>query len=404
MLRRKTSTLFLVTALFALASCGGGSSTSNTPSNTPVTPTPSSGESTAPPTTTSVTLAPFVSGLHNPVDLQQPKDNSGRLFVAEQGGTIRVIANGAVVGTPFLDITSKVTFGGEMGLLGLAFHPNFAQNHIFYIHYDRTVSGRRQSVLAQYHVSSDTNRADPASERILLTVDQPFDNHKGGQIAFGPDGFLYIGLGDGGSEGDPHGNGQNKNTLLGKVLRIDVNSTSAGKQYAIPADNPFAGGGGKPEVFAYGVRNPWRMSFDRTSGTLFAADVGGDRYEEVDIIQRGNNYGWNIMEASHCLNPPTGCNTTGLTMPIAEYSHSEGEAIVGGYVYHGDKIPSLQNVYIFGDYITGKIWALTSDTSGAWTRTLLLDTGGNISSFGQDQSGEIYVIDLSGNIYQLAQK
>ncbi len=405
--RYHTALLFVAAALFCWAGCGGGSnsSTANPPAP-PATPAgaPSGGGSTAPPSANSVALTTVVSGLANPVDLQQPNDGTSRLFAVEQAGTIRIVVNGSVLPAPFLDITSKVTFQGEMGLLGLAFDPSFAQNQVFYVHYDRTVGGHRQSVIAQYKVSSDPNVADPASERILLTVDQPFDNHKGGQLAFGPDGFLYITLGDGGSEGDPQGNGQNKNTLLGKILRIDVNSTSGGRQYAIPADNPFAAGGGSPEIFAYGLRNPWRMSFDRTSGRLFAGDVGGDRFEEVDIIQRGNNYGWNIMEASHCFNPPTGCDTSGLTMPIAEYSHSEGEAIVGGYVYHGSKIPTLQNAYIFGDYGSGKIWTLTENGSGGWTRTPLLSTGGNISSFGQDQAGEVYVVDLSGTVSQLTAK
>jgi glucose/arabinose dehydrogenase len=394
---RLNSTLCLVVigAIF-FASCGGGG-----PHSTNAPP----GFGATAPAAGSIVLTPVVNGLNNPVDLQQPNDNSSRLFVVEQPGDIRVISNGAVLATPFLDIRSQVTFGGEMGLLGMAFHPEFAQNHLFYVHYDRTVAGKRQSVIAEYHVSaSDANRADPASERILLTVDQPYNNHKGGQLAFGPDGFLYIGLGDGGSEGDPLGNGQNKNTLLGKVLRIDVNSTSPGRQYGIPPDNPFASGGGAPEIFAYGFRNPWRMSFDRTSGTLFAGDVGENKYEEVDIVDRGNNYGWNIMEGFHCFNPPSGCNTSGLTMPIAEYSHSEGDAIIGGYVYHGTKIPGLQGAYIFGDFGTGKIWELTQDSSGSWTRTQLLDTGRNISSFGQDQAGEVYVVDLAGAVLQLASR
>lgn len=398
--RFRPTRFFAALALLLLAGCGGGS-----PSTTALAPTTPSGTGNGgAPTAGSVVLATIVSGLNSPVDLQQPSDSSSRLFAVEQAGTIRIIANGSVVAAPFLDLTAKVTSGGEMGFLGLAFHPNFAQNHIFYVHYDRTVGGQRQSVISQYQVSSDPNVADPASERILLTVNQPFDNHKGGQLVFGPDGFLYIGFGDGGSEGDPLGNGQNKNTLLGKVLRIDVNSQSGGTAYGIPPDNPFASGGGSPEIFAYGFRNPWRMSFDRGSGTLFAGDVGESRYEEVDIVQSGANYGWNIMEGFHCFNPPSGCNTGGLTMPIAEYSHSEGNAIIGGYVYRGSKIPGLQGAYIFGDYGTGKVWALTSNGSGVWTRTLLLTAPGSISSFGQDQAGELYVVQLSGVIYQLAPK
>lgn len=399
------STLLLALALLLVVSAcgGGGSSQSSTPTPVP-TGTPAPGGPTQPPAPGSVGLTTLVSGLNNPVDLEQPNDNSGRLFAIEQGGTISIVANGTVISRPFLDITSKVTSGGEMGLLGLAFHPNFAQNHLFYVHYDRNDGGQRQSIIAEYHVSSDPDVADPASERILLAVNQPFPNHKGGQMAFGPDGFLYIGLGDGGSEGDPHGNGQNKGTLLGKILRIDVNSTSSGRPYAIPGDNPFASGGGSPEIFAYGFRNPWRFSFDRATGTLFAGDVGEDKFEEIDIVQRGSNYGWNIMEASHCFNPPAGCNTSGLTLPISEYSHSEGNAVIGGFVYHGSKVPALQGAYIFGDFGSGNIWTLTQNGSGSWTRTLLMNAGGNISSFAQDQAGEIYVVQLSGTVSELTPK
>lgn len=347
-----------------------------------------------------------MTGLSAPVDLQQPNDGTGRFFVVEQAGTIRVFQNGTLLATPFLDIRGKVTMQDEMGLLGMAFHPSFAQNGRFYVHYDRTTSsGGFQSVIAEYVVSSgDSNQANLASERIILTVDQPpFPNHKGGQIAFGPDGFLYIALGDGGSEGDPSGNGQNPQTLLAKILRIDVNTTSAGRQYGIPPDNPFAAGGGLPETWAWGLRNPFRFSFDRGTGRLFAGDVGQDRFEEIDIIQRGANYGWNVMEGFHCFNPSTNCNQSGLTLPIAEYDHSEGNAVIGGYVYHGTKIPALQNAYIFGDDGSGRIWELQETSPGNWTRTLLISSGRMISSFGQDQSGEIYVVDLNGTVLSITQ-
>lgn len=341
----------------------------------------------------------LVSGLNAPLGLEQPNDGSNRLFVVEQGGTIRIVQNGTILPQLFLNISSKVVAGGEMGLLGLTFHPDFQQNGKFYVNYVRSQSGQIQSVIAEYTASpANANTVDPASERILLTVDQigNFPNHKAGQLAFGPDGFLYFGLGDGGSEGDPFGHGQNTQTLLGKMMRIDVNATSPGLQYRIPPDNPFVSGGGLPEIWAFGFRNPWRFSFDRPTGRLFAGDVGADSFEEVDIVQKGENYGWNIMEGFHCFNPPSGCNMTGLTLPIAEYSHAEGNAVIGGFVYHGPSIPTLQGAYVFGDLGTGKIWALQETSPNVFTRTLLATTGKTISSFGQDLSGELYLVDYGG--------
>ncbi len=400
----------LAVASFLLA-CGGVSKSSTTTNPTPPTspsPTPPTTPAPSPPTTppTNLTLTPVITGLTAPLDFQQPNDGTGRFFVVEQAGTIRVAQNGTLNSTPFLDIRNEVTMQDEMGLLGMAFHPSFAQNGLFYVHYDRTNSaGTFQSVISEFKVSSsDPNQADPASERVVLTVDQPhFANHKGGQIAFGPDGFLYIGLGDGGSEGDPLGNGQNPQTLLAKILRIDVNTRSGGKQYGIPSDNPFVSGGGLPETWAWGFRNPFRFSFDRGTGRLFAGDVGQDRFEEIDIVQRGDNYGWNIMEGMHCFNPMTNCNQSGLTLPIAEFDHSEGNAVIGGYVYQGSKIAALQKTYIFGDLGSGKIWGLQETTPGNWTRTLLISSGKTISSFGQDQNGEVYVVDLGGTVSMISQ-
>src|SRR6185369_4455684 len=299
----KAHSAVLLTAGLGLSlvqtACGGGSATTTT------APTP-------PPN--SVTLTPVVAGLSSPVDLQATDDSTGRLFVVEQAGTIRILQGGALLATPFLDIRTRVAFGGEMGLLGVAFHPTFAQSRRFYVNYVRMLgTGQIQSVIAEYQISAaDANQADPASERILLTVNQPFPNHKGGQLAFGPDKFLYIGLGDGGGEGDPLGNGQNLQTHLGKMLRIDVDHTNGALPYAIPADNPFVAGGGLPEIWAYGLRNPFRFSFDSATGKLFAGDDGQDLFEEVDILQKGGNYGWNVMEGLHCFNPATGCNLTGL--------------------------------------------------------------------------------------------
>lgn len=381
------SVIFLM-AVFLLIGCGGGNS--NRP-GTPASPQ-------------SIALQPVVTGLTSPLGLEPVPDGSNRLFVVEQGGAIQIIQNGALLPAPFLDITGKVTTGGEMGLLGLTFHPQFSQNGKFYVNYVRTIGGQIQSVIAEYLVSaSNANQADPVSERILLTADQAgnFNNHKAGQLAFGPDGFLYFGLGDGGSEDDPFGNGQNTQTLLGKMTRIDVNTTSPGLQYGIPPDNPFVGGGGLPEIYAVGFRNPWRFSFDHSTGRLFVGDVGQDKFEEVDIVQKGGNYGWNTMEGMHCFNPSSNCNMSGLSLPIAEIPHPEGEAVLGGFVYHGSALPSLQGQYIFGD-LNGKIWSLQEGPPNTFTRSLLLESGLSLSSFGQDQSGELYVVDIgNGRVLKL---
>jgi len=345
-----------------------------------------------------ISLQLVASGLTAPLDLEQPNDGSGRLFVVEQGGAIKILQNGAVLPQPFLNISNKVIFQGEMGLLGLTFHPAFQTNRKFYVNYVRNAGGQFQSVIAEYLASvTNPNQSDPASERILLTVNQVsnFTNHKAGQLAFGPDGFLYFGLGDGGGTGDPFGHGQNTQILLGKMLRIDVDASSPGLPYRIPSDNPFAGGGGLPEIWAYGFRNPWRFSFDRNTGRMFVADVGQDRFEEIDIVQKGGNYGWNIMEGMHCFNPPNGCSMSGLSLPIIEISHPEAEAVIGGFVYHGTAVAGMQGMYIFGD-LSGKIWSLTEGPAGTFTRALLLNPGFNISSFGQDAAGELYVVDISG--------
>jgi glucose/arabinose dehydrogenase len=377
--------LLLCAALAALAGCGGAV--------TATQPPPPSG---GPPT---LALSPFVSGLALPIGMEAPNDGSGRLFVLQQGGQIRIIQNGALVATPFLDVSSKTGFesGGEEGLLGLAFHPSFSTNRRFFVYYTRRMSGQLQSVFTEYAVpAANPNLADAASERILLLVDQPFDNHNGGQLAFGPDGFLYIGLGDGGSGGDPQGNGQNRQTMLGKILRIDVNPPFApGKQYAIPADNPFTQPIGFPEIWAYGLRNPWRFSFDRGTNTLVAGDVGQDSFEEVDIITKGGNFGWNTMEGAHCYPPGSACSMAGLILPIMEYAHNAagGEAIIGGFVYRGSAIPGLVGDYVFGDLSSGHVWAGVQDMSGNWSQTLVLTHNLTVSSFGQDTAGELYLLD-----------
>jgi glucose/arabinose dehydrogenase len=359
-------------------------------------------------------LVPIANNFSQPLDLQAPADNTGRLFVVEQGGKIKIIpSNGQVLSTPFLDIGSKLSSSsGEEGLLGLAFHPNYATNRRFFVNYTSDAGGTLHTVIAEYTASiADANLADATSERILMTVDQPFANHNGGGLAFGNDGFLYIGLGDGGSGGDPNGNGQNINVLLGKMLRIDVDSTpDIGLQYAIPTDNPFVNKTGRDEIWLYGLRNPFRFSVDHATGDLWIGDVGQDSFEEVDRItpqQGGANLGWNIMEGTHCYNSNS-CQTNGLTFPIFDYAHDPhlgDETVIGGYVYHGSRIPQLKGVYVFGDFISGRIWTLTQDSQNQWMRTEILTTALNdLSSFGQGLDGELYVVRyLSGVVAHIHQ-
>jgi len=338
-----------------------------------------------------VRLAPAIGGLTSPLFATSAGDGSGRLFVVEQAGRIRVVAGGKLRATPFLDIRSRVLFSGERGLLGLAFHPHYASNSRFFVDYTRTPDGA--TVVEEFQVSADPNVASTTG-RVVLTVPQPFAHHKGGMLAFGPDGRLFVGLGDGGGAGDPGNRAQNRQSLLGKVLRIDVNGR---RPYAIPPDNPFAGGGGRPEIFALGFRNPWRFSFDRATGRLYAGDVGENSVEEIDHVQRGGNYGWRLKEGNQCFRPATGCDRPGLKAPMAFYRHTAGRcSIIGGYVYRGRAIPALVGSYIYGDLCTGEIFALRS---GASTR--LLDTDLTISSFGEDQAGELYVVGIGGTVHRL---
>lgn len=346
-----------------------------------------------------ITLKQVVTGLSHPVHLTHAGDGSGRLFVVEQEGTIRVIQGGTLVPTPFLDISELVRSGGERGLLSVAFHPRYPENGFFYVNYTNR-SG--DTVVARYKVSANPSRGDPSTAVVLLTVPQPYSNHNGGQLQFGPDGYLYIGMGDGGSAGDPQGNAQNPNSLLGKMLRIDVNVLP----YAIPKTNPFVGPGPPlDEIWALGLRNPWRFSFDRKTGDLYIADVGQDSWEEVDIqpadSRGGENYGWNIMEGVHCFSPRTDCPQAGLTMPVTTYATGKNCAITGGYVYRGQRIPGLTGTYIFGDYCSGRIWGLRKSDRG-WAYTELLDTDLDITSFGEDEAGELYVAHHGGAIYRIA--
>ncbi len=340
-----------------------------------------------------------MEGLTQPVDLQHPDGNDERLFVVQQTGIIKIIASGSLVATPFLDISGRVVNSGEKGLLGMAFHPSYATTPKIYVNYVRgPASGGfdSETVIAEYSAASgSSNQIDPATEVILLTVDQPHSNHKAGQLAFGPDGFLYFTFGDGGDSA----NSQDTQALLGKMIRIDVDHQDSGLNYAIPSDNPFASGGGLPEIYALGFRNPFRFSFD--GANLFLGDVGESTYEEVDLVTKGGNFGWPTMEGKHCFVPATGCDMSGLTLPIFEYDHSAGDAtVIGGYVYRGSLIPSLAGQYIFGDFSSGRLWSITQ-SGGTWTRSTLLETGLGISSLGKDKDGEVYVIDYSGKVLQL---
>ncbi len=337
-----------------------------------------------------------------PVDLQHAGDGSNRLFVVEQAGMIYVFANESTVPSAslFLDIKGKVNDeGNEEGLLGLAFHPSYRTNGYFYLNY--TAASPRRTVISRFTVSqTDANAADPNSELILMEFAQPFSNHNGGQIAFGPDGYLYIATGDGGSGGDPQNNSQNRASLLGKILRIDVDAPSAGKNYGIPADNPYVNNdaGFREEIWAYGLRNPWRFSFDPVTGRLWTADVGQNRFEEIDIIERGGNYGWRIMEGFACYNPSSGCDTTGLVKPLVTYERSLGVSVTGGHVYRGSSVPELTGLYLYADFVSGRLWSLLYEGPGKVTNTLLLSTGQNISSFGVDEFQETYICTFGGSI------
>lgn len=341
----------------------------------------------------------------SPVEYTYAKDGTNRVFVIEQEGKIRVFennANTATAGT-YLDIRNKVASGGEMGLLGLAFHPDFKQNGFFYVNY--TKNNPRETVVSRFKASSaNASQVDPASEVILFRFAQPYSNHNGGKVLFGPDGFLYVSTGDGGSGGDPQNNGQNKSSWLGKILRVDVNSTEKG-HYGIPADNPFKGNskGYREELFAYGLRNPWRISFD-DEGRLWAGDVGQNSIEEVDIITKGGNYGWRVKEGNADYNAKDNpANASDLVAPVWQYSHSNGDiSITGGMVYGGTESPSLRGKYIFADYASGRIWALTPNGNKAATAQELMTRAGAISAFGEDQKKEIHLCDLgSGKILKL---
>ena len=329
-----------------------------------------------------------------PVDLLQPPGDAARWYVVEQAGRVRRFTADATEASLVVDLADRIDDSGmETGLLGMAFHPRFAENgQVFLSFTDRDEQNRLRSVIARYRSTDGGATIDRTSEEIVLTVQQPFSNHNGGHIAFGPDGLLYIGFGDGGSGGDPQRNGQNLNTRLGKILRIDVDGAAP---FAVPADNPFAQGGGEPTIWAYGLRNPWRFSFDRTTGDLWAGDVGQNAWEEVDRIVRGGNYGWNVREGLHCYQP-TNCPSGEFIDPVAEYGHDQGQSITGGFVYRGAAMPLLEGVYLYGDFGSGRIWGLFPDDAGGFAPRELMDTSLSLSSFAEGNDGELYALDWAG--------
>jgi glucose/arabinose dehydrogenase len=344
-----------------------------------------------------------IASFTEPVDLQTPGDRS-RLFVVERPGRIRILRGRDVVATPFLDITDRVgSSGSEQGLLGLAFHPRFGENGRFFVNYtDR----QGDTHISEFRAATGADTADRGTERTLVFQDQPFPNHNGGQLSFGPDGFLYVGLGDGGSGGDPFGNGQNLGTLLGKLLRLDVDRA---QPYAVPSDNPFVSrAGARPEIWAYGLRNPWRFAFDRVTGDLVIADVGQNAVEEVDAEpaprRGGLNYGWNFTEGSRCFSPSSNCPRDGITFPLVEYTHSDGCSVTGGVVYRGCRMPGYAGTYFYGDFCSGFVSSFRLENGRAvdqrdWTSQL--GRRSNLSSFGVDAEGEIYILELSGAVHKI---
>jgi glucose/arabinose dehydrogenase len=400
---RRPGTLLLAFALVPLL--GGQLSVRGAPDLAPVASRSSvttSSNEVAPtafvPGNIKLTFSRIATGLSKPVLITHSGDSNGRLFVVEQTGRIRVIRKGVLQSKPFLDLRAKVSRGGEQGLLGLAFHPDYGTNRKFYVNYT-DVNG--DTVVAQYlRNASNASLADPTAKTVIK-IDQPFTNHNGGMLAFGPDRYLYVGMGDGGDAGDPGNRAQNLDSLLGKMLRLNIDTS---KGYTIPPSNPYVGKAGNDLIWSSGLRNPWRFSFDRLNGNIWIADVGQQRYEEVNrstgtVPGRAVNYGWRVMEGNRCFIPSTGCNTSGKTTPLAVYGHSVGCSVTGGYVYRGAAYPDLRGAYLFGDYCSGRVWGVDAAGPKGQTPVQLYDTGANISSFGEDQVGNIYLVDHNGDIW-----
>ncbi len=381
----RRSLVFFAVLTLGAGACSPHPASAPSASTAGVSPTEPAGAASLWP---GITLNKVATGFTQPTYATGAGDGSGRIFVVEQPGRIRIIKNGAVRAVPFLDITSLVQVGSEQGLLSLAFSPGFATKGTFYVDYT-SKTGNGRTVIARYHVSAtNPDLADPVSAETLLTIDQPYPNHNGGQLQFGPDGLLYIGMGDGGSEGDPQRNGQNPTSLLAAMLRMDVERGSG----------PY-----QPQIWAKGLRNPWRFSFDPANGDLYIADVGQDMYEEVDYVPAGTppglNFGWNVMEGLHCYKAAS-CTTSGFTLPVGEYDHSQGCSITGGYVYRGGRYPALAGIYFYADYCSGKLWGMRR-VNGNWTASLLKETGLTVSSFGVDDDRNLYVVDYRGAVFEV---
>lgn len=387
-MRHGTSPAVALAMIVILRGCGSDG-------GTPTTPPAQS--------TDTVALRQVAGGLDFPVYLTAPSGDQ-RLFIVEKTGRIRIVKAGTLAAAPFLDLSASVSGGSEQGLLGLAFDPAYATTGRFYVDYtDRNGDTR----IARFRVTADPDVADASSAEILLTIDQPYANHNGGQLAFGPDGYLYVGMGDGGSGGDPQGHGQNPGDLLGSLLRLDVSGATG---YTVPANNPYASGGGRGEVFSIGLRNPWRFSFDRQGGDLYIADVGQNEREEVDVSTaasgggRGLNYGWNRMEGTACYTG--GCDRTGLTLPVIDYTHADGCSITGGYVYRGQAVPALTGTYFYADFCNGWVRSFRyqngqATSSREWP---MLKPGGQVTSFGEDAAGELYILEADGKVFQIVRR
>jgi glucose/arabinose dehydrogenase len=362
----------------------------------------------AAPSAGTIKLTKVTGGLSKPVFVTSARDGTSRLFIVEQTGRIRIWSGGSLLATPFLNLAASVSNGGEQGLLGLAFHPSFRTNRRFYVNYTNLAGN---TVIREYRASAtNPNRVQSGSGRTIIKIGQPYANHNGGMIGFGPDGYLYIGMGDGGSAGDPGNRAQSKSSLLGKMLRINVNGKTSTRNYLIPSSNPYVGKAGRNEIWQRGLRNPWRWSFDRKTGNLWIGDVGQGRYEEVDRAVRtskgagkGANWGWRVMEGFHCYRPSSGCNKTGKRLPVVEYSHaSNGRcSVTGGYVYRGSAIPALAGWYVYGDYCSGEIFTIASGAASPARAIRLLDTSLLISSFGESAGRELFVTDLAGSLYRI---
>jgi glucose/arabinose dehydrogenase len=409
---RRRASVLLAGSVLAVLACGQAStSPSDPPASTATTgaPSPASSPSetpaaaTAEPTTPggSLRLDVVAAGLTSPVDVVPADDGTDRIFVVQQTGQIRVVRDGAVAEQPYLDIAARLTAGGEQGLLGLALHPDFPDDPRLFVDYT-DVDG--DTVISSFTASLDADSADPESELVLMHIKQPFPNHNGGAVVFGPDGMLYIGMGDGGSGGDPQGNGQRLDTHLGKILRIDVDvPATQDPPYAVPPDNPFVDRDGAfPEIWQFGVRNPWRIRFDAATGDLWIGDVGQNAWEEIDVARKGQSgldFGWNRMEGFECFAPSSGCDETGLTLPLAAYGHDLGCAVVGGVVVHDPSQATLDGRYLFADECSGNIWTMDPTGDGRREPSLVLESRRSISAIGQSESGAVYMVDLgSGDL------